>query len=118
MKKYFCSFEQCEKLRNLGFNEVCFTWYWNDIGLYKGLEYGNHNKQDNCVSAVLKQQAFEFFRNKFLLFYDILLYSNNKWEFTIYGKEVKFTFQSKEYETYEEAEQALIDTLIELATKI
>jgi hypothetical protein len=67
MEKEFVPYEQACELKQLGFDEPCFTWYWDDIGLYNGLEFGNHNKKLNIVSAPTFSQAFRFFREKYNL---------------------------------------------------
>jgi hypothetical protein len=64
-KKDFVPYEQALALKELGFDEPCFTWYWDDIGMYNGLEFGNHNQNSNYVSAPLFQQAFRWFREKY-----------------------------------------------------
>jgi hypothetical protein len=60
MNKEFAPYEESLELKQLGFDEPCFTWYWDDIGLYNGLEYSNHNKREHVVSAPLYQQAFRW----------------------------------------------------------
>jgi hypothetical protein len=64
-EKDFVPYEQALELKELGFDEPCFTWYWDDIGMYNGLEFGNHNQNSNYVSAPLFQQAFRWFREKY-----------------------------------------------------
>jgi len=85
MNKEFVPYEQSLDLKELGFDEACFTWYWDDIGLYRGLEYDNHNKKEHIVSAPLYQQAFRWllllvnkdkhFTNKWKISYDEDYYS-------------------------------------------
>jgi hypothetical protein len=67
MNKEFIPYEQALELKELGFDKPCFTWYWDDIGLYNGLEYDNHNKREHTVSAPTFSQAFRFFREKYNL---------------------------------------------------
>ena len=64
-EKDFVPYEEALELKKLGFDEPCFTWYWDDIGMYNGLEFGNHNQNSNYVSAPLFQQAFRWFREKY-----------------------------------------------------
>jgi len=40
IEKEFVPYKQSLQLKELGFDEPCFTWYWDDIGLYNGLEFG------------------------------------------------------------------------------
>ena len=65
VEKEFVPYQQSLQLKELGFDEPCFTWYWDDIGLYNGLEFGNHNKNINYVSAPTFSQAFRWFREKY-----------------------------------------------------
>jgi hypothetical protein len=65
VEKEFVPYQQSLQLKEIGFDEPCFTWYWDDIGLYNGLEFGNHNKNINYVSAPTFSQAFRWFREKY-----------------------------------------------------
>jgi hypothetical protein len=103
MKKEFVPYQQSLQLKELGFDEPCFTWYWDDIGLYNGLEFGNHNKNINYVSAPTFSQAFRFFREKYDLFISIFHYEN--------GYSIN---DLRRFETYEEAEIACLNKLIEI----
>jgi hypothetical protein len=67
MTKEFVPYQEALELKELGFDEPCFTWYWDDIGLYNGLQLGNHNKSLVYVSAPLYQQAFKWFREKHMI---------------------------------------------------
>jgi hypothetical protein len=69
--KDFIPYEEALELKQLRFDEPCFTWYWDDIGMYNGLELGNHNKHINYVSAPTFSQAFRFFREKYNLVHEI-----------------------------------------------
>ena len=122
MEKEFVPYEQALALKELGFNEPCFTWYWDDIGLYKGLEYGNHNKRV-VVSAPTFSQAFKFFREKYKLYPEIGLHDREDektWRLTIsilgYYELVYNQNVGKEpyYKTYEETESACLIKLIEI----
>ncbi len=71
MKEQFAQFEIAKKLKELGFDEPCFTFYWNDGVIYKNVESpSNHNKHDD-ISAPLWQQVFEFFRVKYKIWINI-----------------------------------------------
>jgi hypothetical protein len=69
--KDFIPYEEALELKQLRFDEPCFTWYWDDIGMYNGLELGNHNKHINYISAPTFSQAFRFFREKYKLVHEI-----------------------------------------------
>jgi hypothetical protein len=109
MKKEFIPYEQALALRELGFDEKCFTWYWDDGNLYEGLTLGNHRDQNGCLSAPLYQQAFRWFRNAHSLCSHVRMYDG---EFTFEINEVEFVLQNKK--THEEAELACLIKLIEI----
>jgi hypothetical protein len=133
MNKEFVTYEQSLALKELGFDERCFGCYeLSELRDYKkGLEVswimtlntlnGYRIYDDETqMSAPLKQQVFRWFREKYGI-----------WSFTYpsaYGKDWKFHIQKcsnlekwgevwegNSYYTYEEAENACIDKLIEIA---
>jgi hypothetical protein len=111
MNKYFIPYEHAVALKELGFDEPCFTWYWDDIGMYCGLELGNHNKHINYVSAPIFQQAFRWFREYFWLHQHIeYVKAANRYDWWVGS----FMGHST---TYEEAELACLKKLIDLAKK-
>jgi len=123
MNKEFVPYEESLALKELGFDEPCFTWYWDDIGLYNGLEYGNHNKNPNLISAPLFYQAFKFFKDKYKLYNNITQYYGESFFFKIedmahprrwdeYPEEIIRDFG--EYSSEEEAELACLKKLIEI----
>lgn len=124
MNKHFCTYEQSLALRQFGFDEECFG-YWNmDYQLNK--PYLNPRcqpfKHEWCLPAPLKSQAFEFFREKFNTL--AVVYSNAsgylfQWQDYIGGthrgwSDYKGPNDAGVWETYEEAENACIDKLIEI----
>jgi hypothetical protein len=114
MEKEFLPYEQALELKELGFDEPCFTWYWDDIGMYNGLEFGNHNKKLNIVSAPTFSQAFRWFREKYG-YYPLIEMNEQfkKWlsRFcNIDGSICAIGVHS----TYEEAELACLIKLIEI----
>jgi len=75
MKKQFCSYEICLKLKELGFNEECFGYYRKeeDLMIYLGTYNSNMNKPDmhgKYCAAPLWQQAIDWFREKYNLWID------------------------------------------------
>jgi hypothetical protein len=130
MKKEFVPNEQALALKELGFDEQCLGYYDTE-GLkissdwYLNPQNKNslfpepHTTNNPKISAPLYQQAFRWFREKHNI-YNIILpsYTDNKevkdrffYEVAI-GKKLK---QELEYHnTYEEAEQACLDKLIEI----
>ena len=130
MKQEFCSYEQSIALKELGFDEPCFGFY--DESLYfpnNENQYGTFCKQPKDVpacSAPLKQQVFRWFREKYNLRGFIGFRPNvKKFDYHIYdmslsGIEYVKQRTMEEYNkdplvgTYEEAESACIDKLIEI----
>ena len=113
MEKEFIPYEQALVLKELGFDEPCFGCY-DEKGVF-GLtvmsikQYYINIKEDtwNC-SAPLKQQVFRWFRDKHKLVFYVNMISIALFYYVI---EI---FPSDTYKTYEEAEDALIDKLIEI----
>jgi hypothetical protein len=125
MTKEFVPYELALKLKELGFDEPCFVLY--KASNSNQLAYAPHgittNSQlsqgdSNNIAAPLFQQAFRWFREKYHIigepkykgglttktsWYDYIIYSNIDW------KE-----DNKQYKTYEEAELACLDKLIDL----
>lgn len=69
MEKEFVTYEQALALKELGFDEPCFTHYLKKILLNNLVTVDTINsKFDNSrCSAPLYQQAFRFFREKYNL---------------------------------------------------
>jgi hypothetical protein len=125
MTKEFVPYDRALKLKELGFDEPCFVLY--KASNSNQLAYAPHgittNSQlsqgdSNNIAAPLFQQAFRWFREKYHIigepkykgglttktsWYDYIIYSNIDW------KE-----DNKQYKTYEEAELACLDKLIDL----
>ena len=106
MEKEFVTYEQSLALKELGFDEDCFAGYdtfgdlWIGYNSTDGIEFNPsyYNK------APLKQQVFRWFREKYDLFISITHYGN--------GYSIN---DLRRFDTYEEAENACIDKLIEIA---
>ena len=132
LEREFCSYEQALALKELGFNESCFGCYQlSELRDYKkGLEVswimtlntlnGYRIYDDETqTSAPLKQQVFRWFQNKYNWYHTMdfrrkAYPSTNqyKWKIDIGLGDVFFIGWA---DTYEEAENACIDKLIELA---
>ncbi len=127
MEKEFISYEQALALKELGFDEECFGCYeLSELRDYKkGLEVswimtlntlnGYRIYDDETqMSAPLKQQVFRWFREKYELFSFVFIFDEG------FGYE---TFKegvsqiNDSFDTYEKAENACIDKLIEIAKK-
>jgi len=126
IEKEFVPNEPALELKNLGFDEDCFTWYWDDIGMYNGLEFGNHNQNINYVSAPTFSQAFRWFRKKYNIDAWVQPFAAEKGNGVLYlpdesysyfiFKDGVFVADGTDFLDYEEAESACLDKLIEIVT--
>ena len=128
MQKEFIPYEQALALKELGFEEPCFSIY-----ILALIENGkalrldnveNHNVWDDKISAPTFSQAFRWFREHYLLFSSIsadqtmepkFCYSISRYESTQFfeGWE-NIVYNSDLYYIYEEAELACLKKLIEI----
>lgn len=114
MEKYFANYNQSLALKELGFDEPCFGIYFPSDKSWKDIKFKN-SQQDNIVASPLKSQVFEWFRKEHQLFGVVLC--DLCWNISggvanDYGD--AYDWDSERYETYEEAESACIDKLIEI----
>ena len=112
MEKEFIPFEIALSLKELGFDEPCFSFYRKEK-LYL-CDYKNVNEEKiSIISAPLYQQAFKFFKEKynlnFIVYKNINIDGYDFCEITLNGIENINTFKS-----YEEAELECIKKLIEM----
>jgi hypothetical protein len=134
MNTEFLNREQSLELKILGFDYACFAYYDSD-GLQIRPSNGNPENKNSLFtddkktnnpkcSAPLKQQAFRFFREKFGLDYYIDSAGlKDKYQAFVDGY-IYSSFLGEKYKegnpihfSYENAEIACIDRLIELAYK-
>jgi hypothetical protein len=116
MKKEFVTYEQALALKELGFDDI--SWFDNQASLYdvngEHTMYTNYGVMysglsDGYIPAPLKQQVFRWFRDK----YDAHIHPRRIMP-NVYIAEYGL-WASKSFDTYEEAENACIDKLIEIA---
>jgi hypothetical protein len=116
MENEFVSYEQAVALKELGFDERCLGWY---SSFDKLLEIGNV-RHSFYTLAPIKQQAFRWFREKgysFNIMADNAILNSNYFYDIWYN--TKFMIETDyDYSTYEEAENACIDKLIELSKQL
>jgi hypothetical protein len=126
MKDEFVTYEQALALKELGFDEECIGYYYRNVASYfrnigaivlitKG--FPGADREFIC-GAPLKSQAFRWFRDKYKLHsYIYADYSYNIsggiWDINGY-KDCRYDIDSESYSTYEEAEQACLNKLIEI----
>jgi hypothetical protein len=139
MKDLFCNYEQSLALKEIGFDEVCFGAYgaWgfmssNDVNslsdevTQEDLDNKGYNEEDGVCLAPLKSQIFKWFRDKHKLHSSIGTFCLEEFNPCIQNSRSEILYPISnlilsdgkknpwEYDTYEEAESACIDKLIEI----
>ena len=122
MEKEFVPYKLAVKLKALGFDEPCLKSYGTD-GLL------NENDHEMYLSAPTFSQAFRWFRENHRMFHEVFIDTEptvdnpDKLEFTylilhMVGIEHMYTDKTKgkRFDTYEEAELACLDRLIDVIT--
>lgn len=132
MEKEFVPYWLAVKLKELGFDEPCFGYYDTD-GLQVSIHYWYPENKNTSftesqttnnpkISAPTFSQAFRWFREKYNIYAIILpSYADDKVVKDRFFYEIangrKLNQELNYHNTYEEAEQACIDKLIELTFK-
>ena len=126
MESLFCPYEQALALKELGFDEISLFCY-DTVNEGNPLSHCPHlllNSQlegfeNEPISAPLYQQAFRWFREKYMLSGEIYIFKNF-WNFDIedINNSIQlYTSDITSYSTYEEAELECLKKLIEIAKK-
>jgi hypothetical protein len=108
MNKEFVPYEIALALKELGFNEPCFAWY-GPTGIFNDWE-------STDTIAPLYQQAFRWFREK----YGLHTLFQRDWDgdvvlgFSYQLDEFDGNTESITYSSYEEAELACLNKLIQI----
>jgi hypothetical protein len=142
VEKEFVPFELTVKLKALGFDEPCqLGWYLphSEIAIKAGVEPNYWQLIPthpllNQIAAPLYQQAFRWFREKYNIFPEILTDCTTRPKFCYtytkffgnqndlaseeWGWEPNVGQYSLLYKTYEEAQIACLEKLIEIAEQI
>jgi hypothetical protein len=104
MNREFIPYDRALKLKELGFDESCFGFYYDDGELK--IKEGNISRL-GYINAPTFQQAFRFFREEHDLHYIYpTKYSETRW----WGN----GNITKVCDSYEEAELACLDKMIEI----
>jgi hypothetical protein len=116
MIKEFVSYNQALALKELGFDEDCFKVKLKDKPQldYTPSDYDDFPEQKEVeVGIPLYQQAFRWFREKHNIKPCFDWHPTEEYRYCIYYS-VNTYFQKCDFKTYEEAEQACLDKLIEI----
>jgi hypothetical protein len=116
MEKEFVPYELALRMKELGFEERCFTRYYESGKLADSLSYLHHNYFGQ-VNAPTFSQAFRWFREKYDLHGAVRKRNGNG---NIYFEQIfdEDVLQNGPFDTYEEAELACLDELIEIVEGI
>jgi hypothetical protein len=132
MKKEFIIYEFAIRLKALGYDEPCYTWY-DSVGNFNykidtkfGVNYNSNSaKHQGIVSAPTWKQAFSWFRDKFedIQFEIVPSHWNHKYTgfyhitagfLNLETMEMSYSVGAGGFETYDEAELACLEKLIEI----
>ena len=123
MKKEFVTYELALKLKELGFDEPCFgAFFTDDLKIFPFANdlKGYVSDKNLIIGAPLFQQAFRWFREKYELFHSTNYQDDNSgpgsFDYEILDKRGKHQQDddAPEFDTYEEAELACLEKLIEI----
>jgi hypothetical protein len=120
MKKEFVTYEQALDLAKLKFNKKCFGYYGiqNELNIEISSNLDTNLTRRDFYAAPTFSQAFRWFREK----YKLHSYIHSDYSWNISGgiwdlngyKDLRYDWDSEPYATYEEAESACLDELIEI----
>ena len=127
MEKEFVPYELALRMKQLGFDEPCFAWYYGkDLWMVdqeesKPMNYRqNPIRGGNGIHAPLFQQVFRWFREKYSGYHGVSD-TDFLFELTINGEFIRVTSTLKENRifqengsSYEEVELACLTKLIEI----
>ena len=119
MEREFVPYELAMKLKALGFNESCFSYYSNSELVFN--THTNNEMQKFRYSAPTFSQAFRWFRD----FFNIeitpvsVVQGDSKWyniSYILPDKDNRYdiTNSYEKYDSHEEAELACLNKLIEI----
>ena len=121
MEKEFVNYNQALKLKKLGFDKPCFGYYWENLLHFQTTH--THpatmpNSPENCLAPTFSQ-AFRFFREKYNYLHEISKTYGGDYIPYVNGLELNTNDEQFQwiYKTYEEAELACLDKLIEIVEK-
>ena len=118
MKNQFVSYEIALALKELGFDEECFGWFYLNKPSYIEYERCKLKECSNVhIPSPLYQQVEQWFREKHQIIIAVHAYRDLDaidevdqilWEFTLWDKEWNDTSDYTYYHSYEEARDAAI----------
>jgi hypothetical protein len=115
MEKEFVTYKLALKMYLLGYNERNIYHYCNGL-LQEGITYNSDDiiRPYESVSAPLYQQAFRWFRENYNWTIKVNQVTKNNWSYTLSNFPNDGTYYGDLFKTYEEAELACLEKLIEI----
>jgi hypothetical protein len=111
MEKEFVPYEQVLALKALGFNEKCIMHWWKGKLSY----YQMGDFSPTHTSAPTYSQVFRWFREKYGMIFTLIASTYYYPSVSFINTDGNSEIELGEYETYEEAELACLEKLIEMA---
>lgn len=123
LNNIFVPYKIAVQLKEIGFDEPCMSYYYNEkliidlqenensnVYLLTDAEFSNLNKHSDCYSAPTYEQVKKWFRQKGI---ESSLFTGDGYYYYRGSKGDKFLFSGAE-DTYEQAREALILKLIKI----
>lgn len=126
LEKEFVPYQENLELKELGFNEPCFGYYYTLDGKYwEFAEKSEYYKLDDEINIGGKfnlpvstfSQAFRWFREKYKLVSWVYCSNEPNGYFAIILAHKRLVLYDAQFNTYEEAELACLNKLIEIVKK-
>ena len=123
MDKEFVPYNLALKLKEIGFDEPCMSFFFGDGVAFKWYEKPFNYNKSNDISRPTFSQIFRWFREKHKIITEITFYNNGEtWEDTEFKATVtRFedfathnTFVKIDIKSYEDAELYCLEKLIEI----
>lgn len=118
MEEHFVNYNQALALKELRFKERCSHYFeHNKFKIHNEISGWDFNTSFiTCVSVPLKSQVFKWFRNNHSINGIVSYYSKGQWNIEIldYKGNELIQIEDNTFWSYEEAESACIDNLIEI----
>jgi hypothetical protein len=118
MEKEFVPYELALKIKQLGFDEPCFAYYdviKVELDTISSEVCERLCKHNTHIKAPTFSQVFRWFREKYNMKPCFDWHPTEKYRYCIYYS-VNTYFQICDFETYEEAELACLEKLIEIVS--
>jgi len=116
MEKEFIPYQTALELKELGFNQPCFGWWFADEEMLI-IDKSTKSTSENIIQAPTFSQAFRWFREKFGYYADLFVDDDKTFGFMISSFVKEGVLEKpiqRNYSSYEETELACLIKLIEI----